>query len=173
MNRVTYLILLLSLLALSGCERYLDRLACNDAIKEGDYGGWTIVDQGLAHDPDTGLRWYRCNAGERFTVGGCTGTALKVDLASARAYARDFAATSGRNWRLPTLREMAQLRQAQCHNPAINPQLFPSVTVDKYWASDESPYGRRLGCSFYTFNGNGTCRDLASEPKLFWLVFDG
>lgn len=157
---------------LSGCERHLDRPVCTDAIPAGHVGPWTIDDRGLARDPSTGLRWFRCNAGERFTQGACTGTPLKLDQAEAHGYALEFSAASGRPWRLPTLHEMSRLTQTQCHNPAINPQLFPSVLIEKYWASDKSPYSAWLACSMYTFNGHRHCRDLATEKRPFWLVLD-
>ncbi len=166
------LILFLMCVALAGCDRYVDTPQCNAYFKPGDLGGWGVDTKGLATDPRTGLRWFRCNAGERFMAGSCTGTAEMLDLASATAYARDFSAASGHTWRLPTVDEMRRLRQTQCQNPAINTQVFPSVLTEKYWSSDASPYGDWLGCSFYAFNGNAHCRDLTSSTGPFWLVLD-
>lgn len=157
---------------LSGCDRYVEPIQCGQYFEAGDFSGWQMEANGTALDPNSGLRWYRCNAGERFANNQCMGDTLRLDLADARAYVTEVAAASGQPWRLPTLRELGTLTQTTCNNPAINPQIFPSVLVEQYWAGDTSPNGPRLGCTYYTYSGNAYCRASAEDRWPFWMVLD-
>ena len=162
---------LTALLALAGCERYFQRPQCGTLIQPGDLGSWQLGDAGTAQRKASGLIWYRCNAGERFVGGQCLGEALTLSLDDAKAYVAEVAAASGKPWRIPTRSEMSDLREDACINPAVNPQVFPSIMVDHYWASDRSP-SHSLGCSFYTFNGHSFCREASRQQRPFWMVLD-
>lgn len=170
------LLIILSLVGglsvLSGCDRYTEKTQCADHFAPGDMGRWQVDSQGLATDPSTGLRWFRCNAGERFQDGQCLGDAHLMPRDDALAYVADFAASSGKAWRLPTLREMGTLTQTVCTNPAVNTQLFPTALVDQYWAFDRSRHGPRLACAYYSYSGNSYCRDSVLNLRPFWLVLD-
>ncbi len=160
------------LLLLTGCERYLQQPSCNDYIQAGDFGSLSVDERGMAADRNTGTRWYRCQAGERFVDGQCVGRALELSQADAVQYAKEFSEASGNSWRLPTLREMATLRQDKCHKPAINTQVFPSIQIGNYWTSSSSPNGSYFGCTTYTFNGHDFCREPATNARPFLLVLD-
>jgi hypothetical protein len=157
---------------LSACERYVEKTRCADHFLEGDLGRWQVDSQGLATDPKTGLRWFRCNAGERFQEGQCLGDAHLMTKPDALAYVADFAQSAGKAWRLPTLDEMASLKETACTNPAINTQVFPSAKVEQYWASDRSRHGAQLACAYYSFSGNSYCRESVLNQRPFWLVLD-
>ncbi len=161
-----------SALWLSACERYAEQARCGDYFAAGDWGHWQVDGQGLAIDTKTGLRWFRCNAGERFQDGQCLGDAQLMSKTDAVAYVADFAAASGKAWRLPTLKEMASLKETACTNPAINTQVFPSAKVEQYWASDRSRHGPQLACAYYSFSGNSYCRESVLNQRPFWLVLD-
>ena len=163
---------LLSVFLLSACERYTEPVRCGDHFSAGDLGRWEVDAQGLATDPKTGLRWFRCNAGERFQDGQCTGDAHLMSKIDAMAYVSDFAESSGKAWRLPTLKEMGTLKETACTNPAINTQVFPSAKVEQYWASDLSRHGSQLACAYYSFSGNSYCRESVLNQRPFWLVLD-
>jgi hypothetical protein len=90
----------------------------------------------------------------------------------ALAYVTDFAESSGKAWRLPTLKEMATLKETACSNPAMNTQVFPSAKVEQYWASDLSRHGPQLACAYYSFSGNSYCRESVLNQRPFWLVLD-
>lgn len=165
--------LLLLVGAVSGCDRYADKPQCGPSLAQAPMPDWQLDAQGMGIQAETGLRWFRCNAGERFVGGTCTGNALQLNLNDALAYVDDFSRASGRTWRLPTLKEMASLRQSRCHNPAIDTRVFPSVRVDHYWAATQGgPNVLGLACSFYTFNGAGYCREMATNKRPFWLVLE-
>lgn len=172
LNRLTLGMALAAVLALTGCDRYIQRPQCGTHIQPGDLGNWTLGEAGTARQSGTKLVWYRCNAGERFAGGQCIGEAMMLTLDDAKAYVAEVAAASGKPWRLPTRSEMADLREEACINPAVNPQVFPSIMVDHYWAADRSPNGPRHGCSFYTFNGNSFCRESIRQKRPFWIVLD-
>ena len=172
MRRGPWLLALGGLLALTGCERYQQAPQCGAFFQAGQLEGWTLEDGGTAVEPRTGLRWYRCNAGERFVGGQCVGNPLMLNFAEAGRYVAEVAAASGQKWRLPTSAEVERLTQSLCTNPAINPQIFPSVRVENYWTRDKSSAGERYACVFYTYSGNQSCLQSASEAHPFWMVMD-
>jgi hypothetical protein len=157
---------------LASCERYAEAPLCAEHFSTGDVGRWQLDAQGLAQDPQTGLRWFRCNAGERFADGQCLGEAHMMTKTDALAYVADFAESSGKQWRLPTLKEMGSLRETACTNPAVNTQVFPSAKVEQYWAADRSRHGQQLACAYYSFSGNSYCRESVLNQRPFWLVLD-
>jgi len=171
LRRCRWLTPLLALF-LGGCERYLQQPSCHEAFKPGDLGRFTVDQRGVAVDPQSGTRWYRCQAGERYSGGQCVGRALELSQADAVQYAKEFSEASGRQWRLPTVREMAELKEGKCHKPAINPQVFPTVQISNYWTSSSSPNGGYFGCTTYTFNGHDFCREPVANERPFFLVMD-
>lgn len=172
-NRLaTSLCLLLGLGLLSACDRYTEKVRCGDHFAAGDLGRWQVDAQGLATDPKSGLRWFRCNAGERFENGQCLGDAHLMSKSDALAYVADFSQSSGKTWRLPTLKEMGTLTETACSNPSVNTQVFTSAKVDQYWAFDRSRHGTQLACAYYSYSGNSYCREPALNQRPFWLVLD-
>jgi hypothetical protein len=158
-------------MALVGCERYRPLPNCGSLTDEGIGTGWTVDEaSGTATHVASGLVWYRCLAGERFSAGQCTGFPMELMLDDAKDYAKSIAETSGKPWRMPTLKEMQQLRLTHCHNPAVNKVLFPSVNSSNHWTSSVSRNGPKYGCATNTFNGNGYCREAAREELPFFLV---
>jgi hypothetical protein len=172
MNHRTLLLAPALLLLLAGCDRYAELPRCGAYFSEGDNGSFVLENDGTARDTQTGTRWYRCNAGQRFSAGQCLGNPMESTLADAQVYAKEFSEASGKVWRLPTLREMGSLKQTTCQNPSINTQVFPGVLVNSYWTSSSSPNGPGLGCSHYTFSGNSFCREHIGNARPFMLVLD-
>ena len=163
-------VMLIGLLALSGCERYKPLPQCGGFIQSGDLQGWQLESTGTALDPKSGLRWYRCNAGEKFVGSQCMGSALELTFADAQAYVAEVAAASGKPWRLPSADEVEHIRQTACTNPAINSQVFPSVLVENYWVNSKGAIGRSNACAFYSYSGNISCLESANELRPFWMV---
>lgn len=70
-----------------------------------------LMPKGMWKDPDTGLIWDRCNAGQTWNGTTCVGTAIKVERSDIRDYVRDFTRTGGhKDWRIPFIGELASLR---------------------------------------------------------------
>lgn len=163
---------LLASLALGACDRHHVLPQCS-AVLQGDVGSdWVLATDGTARHRDTGLTWYRCNAGERFVNGVCAGAAVRISHAEALRYAEDFSSASGRRWRLPALTEMRELRLEECNNPAVDIRVFPSARADHYWSAQTGPRGFGLACSTYMYNGMSQCRDDPLQARYFWLVLD-
>ena len=155
-----------------GCGRYRDKPACDTYFAPGDVGQFELRGDGLAVDPDSGLTWYRCNAGERFRDGACTGEALLLSKADADAYVKDFSQSSGRQWRLPTQQEMRTLKMDACENPALNTNVFPSAASDSYWNQGTSSHGSYMACTTNTYSGYSFCRELATNQRPFMLILE-
>lgn len=165
--------LLMGLTLLSSCGRYRDEPLCDEHFAEGDFSGFQLRDGGLATDPETGLTWYRCNAGERFRDDQCVGLAVLLTRDDAVAYVDDFNRSSQRRWRLPTRDEFSSLMAEDCVNPAINRRVFPSVVSDSYWNADESRHNDYMGCTTNTYSGYSFCREMLSNQRPFLLVTGG
>ena len=163
---------LCSLLLLSGCERYSSLPQCSSFLDMGQPVAMKLEAQGSALDAQEGLRWYRCSAGQRFSNDQCVGQAIALPRQEALDYAAEFAARAGQPWRLPTVAEMASLRQDHCTNPAMDTRIFPGIQVTNYWTSSTSLNGPSMGCTTYTFNGNSTCKEVQSQARPFLLVMD-
>lgn len=157
---------------LTGCTQPQAKMDCSQAIPALDYGQFTISERGFALHPKTSVEWFRCNAGERFQNRRCTGDALLLTLDEALAYAEEFSRSTPGQWRLPTVREMRTIQERQCHNPSMNPNVFPSVLVNNYWTMTPSRWGAQVGCSVYTLRGNTTCRLARNLERPFLLVRD-
>jgi hypothetical protein len=156
---------------LSGCQRHIPLPECATLVDQGIGPGWTVDEaSGTATHLASGLVWYRCLGGERFSDNQCLGNPLEINLEEATDYALAIAETSGKPWRLPTLREMQQIRQKHCQNPAVNKALFPSVYSSNHWTSSVSRNGITFGCATNTFNGNGYCREKAVNELPFLMV---
>lgn len=163
---------LLPVWLLAGCERYSSLPQCSNVLDMGTPVAMALDAQGSALDTEEGLRWYRCNAGQRFSNGQCVGQAIDLTRQEALDYAAEFAARAGQAWRVPSLDEMGTLKQSKCHNPAIDTRIFPGIQVTNYWTSTPSRTGPKMGCTQYTFNGNTTCKELVSQKLPFLLVMD-
>lgn len=172
-NRLSALLMTALLVwGLTGCERYFDTPQCGAWFEPGQTDGFELDAQGSALHKASGVRWYRCSAGQRFANGQCIGEPLLLSQEDAQKYAQDFSATSGRTWRLPTIDEMQAIRETRCKNPALNPHVFPAVRIDNYWTSTRSFNGPGLGCTTYTYNGNAFCREARSIERPFLLVLE-
>ena len=157
---------------LTGCDRYFDTPQCGAVLEPGQTGGFELDTQGSALHKASGVRWYRCSAGQRFANGQCIGEPLLLNQDDAQKYARDFSAASGRTWRLPTIDEMQSIREKDCKSPALNTNVFPSIRIDNYWTSTRSFNGPGLGCTTYTYNGNSFCKEARNIERPFLLVLE-
>jgi hypothetical protein len=98
----------------------------------------------LVTDSKTGLTWQRCNAGQSFAAGTCSGTASIYTHQEALAYAK-----TQTGWRLPSVKELASLVDISVIGPAVNATAFPATPSNYAWAS--SPY--------------------SSDPSSAWVVY--
>ena len=95
-------------------------------------------------DSVTGLIWRRCAEGMKITTNGCSGTATAYSSDQAQSWAKNEALTSGKPWRLPTLKELSSIVDSNRCNPAIDTDAFPETPGSPFWsappAAGESSY---------------------------------
>ena len=111
---------------------------CGGSIAQERY---TIsVDGSEVLDSRTGLTWKRCAEGAKWTVRGCAGEVAFYTQPEAAAYV----VAAGGEWRFPTLRELSSIAapsEAQDGKAALNPKIFPSTPVARFWTSSSAGPG--------------------------------
>ena len=123
--------------------------------------------RGLAQDKKTKLLWYRCAAGQSYKKFECKGEALHLNWEEAMAFAEEFSEKSGKQWRLPSKKELKSIMLDQCINPAVDVRVFKDLEVNNFWTSSDSLNSDLFRCSVYTFKGDLFCR----QPKTTRLPF--
>lgn len=91
-------------------------------------------------DNKTGLIWKRCAEGMTWKVKVCIGQALFFNQPDAAVRAK----ASGGEWRLPILKELSSIvsvRNAQDGKAAIDPGVFPSTPVARFWTASSTAQG--------------------------------
>lgn len=93
----------------------------------------------------TGLMWKQCVEG-RSGVDCADGidSLMAWREALQLAEAHEFAGYD--DWRLPNVKEFLSILELSCHNPAIDPGVFPNVANGNHWT--QSPY---ISDSNFTF----------------------
>jgi len=127
-----------------------------------------LIGQGTAIDKRTNLMWYRCNVGEFWHGGKCRGSADRFTWQQALGIAQEAKAAGYTDWRLPTVKELKELVEKKCVNPAINPYVFPTVDTEVYWTSEDNFFNRYLAWGVFFFNGSdfGRHDKTAEHPVL-------
>ena len=63
--------------------------SCPDFLMEKPQNRFQISnDLPVAYDTSTKIKWYRCNAGQTFIDGNCTGEPLELNWLDAQSFAR-------------------------------------------------------------------------------------
>ena len=104
----------------------------------------------------TGLEWQRCPEGMMFITGAaadhsrdtCSGMASTFNLEGARQLQAKVNAGEGRdgsrNWRLPTMDELASIVEAACQIPSINTEVYPDTPVTWFWVASPKKMSANL-----------------------------
>lgn len=110
-------------------------------------------------DTQTGLIWRRCVEGMRWNGKSCEGHVFGAMLVESLERAAMQAKLTGKNWRLPNIKELASLVDFSQKNLAIDTNIFPQTPNDQFWSS--SPYAMDAfygwvthfyyGSSYYTY----------------------
>ena len=89
---------------------------------------------GSVTDKKTGLEWSRCSIGQYWESDTCMGDAqpLLWGIASLVATTTEHSADKNK-WRLPELKELTELVELQCAQPAINISVFPATPAASFW----------------------------------------
>lgn len=85
------------------------------------------------------LMWAKCSVGQTPSATGCQGKAASMRWQDAQQAASDSKLAGFDNWRLPTIAELEGIVETQCHDPAVNLQVFPNTPSGGYWSSSQLP----------------------------------
>jgi len=86
-------------------------------------------------DSTTGLIWRRYTEGMKIIANSCSGTATAFSSDQAQSWAKNEALTSGKPWRLPTLKELSSIVDPSRCNPAIDTAAFPGTPGSPFWSA--------------------------------------
>tara|TARA_R110001592_G_scaffold283612_1_gene551558 strand:- start:2173 stop:2661 length:489 start_codon:yes stop_codon:yes gene_type:complete len=111
---------------------------------------YSVNSEGLVTDNNTGLVWMRCSLGQQYSGDGCEGDAevYSWNEALSRASNADYFGHS--DWRLPNVKELLTLTEADRRNPSIAEAVFPNTPAENFWTSTPSVFdeNRSWGVSF-------------------------
>ena len=100
-------------------------------------------------DGRTGLIWQRCSVGQVFlSAGTCYGSAWPMTHEAALAYA-----SQQREWRLPSIKELASIADLGCESPAIDSTAFPGTISSAYWSSTPVASNRSIAWYWIAVRG--------------------
>lgn len=95
-------------------------------------------------DNTTGLIWRRYAEGIKITANSYSGNATAFSMDQAQGWAHKEASTTGKPWRLPSLKELLSIVDSSRCNPAIDMDAFPGTPGSPFWsappAADEPAY---------------------------------
>ena len=159
-------------MALSGCADTRNTPSCDTLFKAGELREFVLENDNVVRDSRSGLRWFRCAAGQTIQDGLCQGDPIRLNWDQAHQFAAEFSQASGKTWRLPTYAEMKAARQTDCQNPAYNPNAFPALPIENFWTSTEQVATIGQACQIFSYTGHGHCRAFKRDGYLFMLLED-
>jgi len=128
-------------------------LLCSSAILAQDYctqaardnrpstptSDFIRLGNGVIEHRATGLQWAQCAAGQTAVGNTCEGAASAFDWGQAREVVERVNRTGElgghRDWRLPTVAELATIVEQCREAPAINTEVFPNTPWTGFWTA--------------------------------------
>lgn len=127
--------------------------ACNPNIVEVTPSlRFTVHDNGVVTDLQTGLMWKRCPEGQS-GVDCSTGSEDLFDWRQALERAEVATDADHNDWRLPNVKELASIVETQCGHPSINLSIFPGTQSSRFWSS--TAVANNVANSWYVDFGYG------------------
>lgn len=132
MRRLTFGLLMLGLTASVSAQH------CVSSIPKSHPDDQYISNNnGTVTDVRNGLMWMQCSLGQTFKDGNCHGGPVQFDTwkeALDAAQANNTFADHN-DWRLPNIKELADLVERSCADPAINLHHFHGTPPAPYWSN--------------------------------------
>lgn len=113
-------------LAIAICDDTMPRTSPSSRFL--DRGNGTVTDRA------SGLTWMRCQLGQSWQNGSCSGEPTRLYwqqalLTAERIRTEPSHALHGfgghTDWRLPTIKELTSILESACYKPALNEAIFP------------------------------------------------
>ncbi len=104
-----------------------------------------LTQQGMWHDPATGLIWSRCSLGQSWIGKTCLGTATKYHWQDANTAIKQLQLGSYHDWRLPSIEDLYGLLRCAngTHNTADMPTNAGRIRqVPTYCNANRTPSGQ-------------------------------
>lgn len=123
------------------CMAQAEQICRTDTIRPSTPVENFLIEELVVSDRTTGLMWQRCfvgRSGSECQDGELRAMSWPGALQYVERLNKDGGFAGYRNWRLPTIKELATIAEVQCANPAINLALFPAAPAAEIWSS--SPY---------------------------------
>lgn len=109
------------------------------ALSAHSHGALTPTGSGdEIYDDQIDLTWRRCPEGMAWNGTTCSGSAQTFTHVAALKQASAQAASSGKAWRLPNVKELESIVDIAQSNPAIDRTAFPATPSTAFWSS--SPF---------------------------------
>jgi len=146
-------------------------LDCNEYFKTHyPVNEFSLIRGGMALDKRTNLIWQRCNVGEFWADSACKGFPSRLSWDEGLIAAESSRLGGYDDWRLPSVKELKELAEPNCLNPAINTYVFESVLADIYWTSKTNLFNSLYAWGVFMFNGYDFSGHAKKNPNLVLLV---
>ena len=122
---------------LSTSSAIAEQLCPNGIPQTTPTADFTIHGDGTLTDKPTGLMWKQCEEGTS-GVGCASGTASTFTWQAALQHAEGHSFAGYDDWRLPNIKELSNIVERSCYDPAINLSVFPNPSSSNVWSG--SPY---------------------------------
>lgn len=106
----------------------------------------------------SGLVWMRCALGQTWDGSACKGEPKRYLWRQALQEAEAADYTGHKDWRLPNVKELESIAELQCHNPAINLEVFPGTPPYRFWSSSLFMM-KKLGSAWFVNYSEGYTDD--------------
>jgi hypothetical protein len=99
-----------------------------------------VVADGVVLDRVTGLQWMRCALGQTWDGISCNGPNATYTWGGALNAAENQTFAGQTDWRLPNVKELGSIVEQACIYPAINAEVFPRTSSERFWTSTPNAY---------------------------------
>lgn len=171
----------LSLCAFLAVNTGLAQAACDLTVSQTTpKNHFTNNRDGTVTDNTTGLMWSVClygQTGSDCTLGSATVSAWDsalIQLDSVINYWPGY--LNYTDWRIPNVKELASILEAQCSSPSLNPEVFPinSGGTDATWTSSpDTTTAQNIWAISFNTNGDTVTVDRTTATLGLRLVRGG
>jgi hypothetical protein len=120
----------------------------------------------LPHDAADWVAVYDAASGLMWSANDVNDAETSVDFVTAEKLCAQFDLAGANDWRLPTVDELFALADRTRHDPAIDPDFFPSCESDWYWTSSPAAWSPSSDAWFVGF-GNGDADTYSRDAVAF------